>query len=254
MIPKKKSPVAESEQGKSQTSESIIDDGNTKIKGQNKQKYWVGVLYPENMVDDWETQIGDLVQVPYEYGYHTVDTDTQSEHRKDHIHLILVWPNPTTYDHAMAVFNRLSAPGKKSLNRIEGVVNIRHMHNYLIHDTETCRKLGKYLYPPEARKSGNNFDIGAYEQLGLAEKNDMCKELCKVIISNGFTNFTDFFMYVLSNYEDANYFEILKSNSGLFERLTKGNFQKWQWQQQSGQVRSVPLEVDLSTGEITDDL
>ena len=250
MIPKKKSPVANGEQGNSKTSNNIIDEDLPKIKGQNKQKqrYWVGVLYPENMVDDWETQIGDLVEVPYSYCIHNTDEDSLSEHRKDHVHLILVWPNPTTYDHAMSVFNRLSADGRKALNRIEGVINIRNKYNYLIHDTETCRKVGKKLYPPEARKTGNNFDIGAYEQLSVSEKNDMCKELCKVIIDNGFTNFTDFFMYVLSNYEDSNYFEILKSNSGLFERLTKGNFQKWQ----SGQLRSVPLEIDLSTGEVTD--
>ena len=40
----------------------------------------------------------------------------------------------------------------------------------LIHDTDTCRKQGKELYPPENRITGNNFDIGAYEQVGIAEK------------------------------------------------------------------------------------
>lgn len=194
----------------------------------NKARFWVGVLYPENMVDNWEEEIGDLLQLPYAYCCHTMDKDSKSEHRKDHVHIMVAHPNTTTYNHAMSVFNQLSAKGKTALNKCEAVINVRNMYDYLIHDTETCKKKGKELYPKEARITGNNFDIGAYEQLGIAEKNDICKELCNAIVENGFMNFTDFYAYVLMNYEDSNYFEILKTYSGLFERLTKGNFQKWQ--------------------------
>lgn len=194
----------------------------------DKARFWTGVLYPENMRTDWETAIGDIVQLPYAYCYHTQDKDTKSEHRKDHVHLILSFPNTTTYKHAMSVFGLLSAEGKKALNKIEAVINIRNMYDYLIHDTETCKKQGKELYPAEVRITGNNFDIGAYEQLGVAEKNDMCRELCNDIINNGFVNFADFYVYVISTYEDTNYFEILKTYSGLFERLTRANYQKWE--------------------------
>jgi hypothetical protein len=33
---------------------------------------------------------------------------------------------------------------------------------------------------------------------------------------------------VLASYEDSNYFDVLKTYSGLFERLCKGNYHKWQ--------------------------
>ena len=200
-----------------------------------KARFWVGVLYPENMRTDWETDIGDIVQLPYAYCCHTLDNDTKSEHRKDHIHLILAFPNTTTYKHAMSVFSQLSAEGKTALNKIEAVINIRNMYDYLIHDTDTCRKKNKELYDSSARITGNNFDIGAYEQLGVAEKNDMCRELCNAIIAEGFTNFADFYLYVVSTYEDSNYFEILKTYSGLFERLTKANYQKWQFGQSAAE-------------------
>lgn len=197
-----------------------------------KTKYWTGVLYPENMLPDWEDRIGDIVQVPYAYCKHYIDKDSKSEHRKDHVHIILVFSNTTTYNHALSVFSLLSAEGKKAINYCERVINIRHMYDYIIHDTDTCRKQGKYLYSADDRIIGNNFDIGAYEQLSLTDKNDICKELCNCIINQGFTNFADFYVYVLSNYEDSNYFDILKTYSGLLERLTKGNYQKWQMQQQ----------------------
>lgn len=196
-----------------------------------KARFWCGVLYPENMVDNWEDEIGDVLQLPYAYCLHNKDNDTKSEHRKDHVHIIVAFPNTTTYKHAMSVFGQLSATGKTALNTIQAVINVRNMYDYLIHDTETCKKKGKELYDKSERITGNNFDIGSYEQLGVAEKNDITKELCVLIREKGFINFGDFFDYVIFNYEDTNYFEILKTYSGLFERLTKSNFQAWQMSQ-----------------------
>ena len=189
-------------------------------------RYWTGVLYPENMIDDWETEIGDIIQLPYAYCIHNTDTDSMSEHRKDHVHIIIAWPNTTTYKNAMSVFELLSAPGKSSLNTVQRCISIRGAYDYLIHDTESCKKKGKFLYPKENRITGNNFDIGAYEQLDLAVKNNMLKEMCDMIIKEGFVNFGDFYMYVVTNFEDFNYFDILKTYSGLLERLTKSNWQK----------------------------
>lgn len=195
----------------------------------NKARYWIGVLYPENMIDNWEQEIGDVVQLPYAYCVHDADLTGKKEERKPHVHLILVFPNTTTYSHAFKVFNLLSKPGLKSINTCQAVVSIRGSYDYLIHDTETAKKQNKKQYDPNLRITGNNFDIGSYEQLGIAEKNEMCNFLCNIIITEKFTNFVDFYEYCLVNLfdEDSNYFEIVKSYSGLFERLTKGNFQKY---------------------------
>lgn len=189
-------------------------------------RFWTAVLYPENMLEDWETDIGDIVQLPYAYCVHDTDTDTQSEHRKEHVHIILAFPNTTTFNHAKSVFDLLSAHGKVALNTIQRCINIRASYNYLIHDTETCRKKCKYQYDSSLRITGNNFDIGAYEQLDLNIKNEMLKELCDMIIREGFINFGDFYMHVVTNLEDFNYFDLLKTYSGLLERLTKSNYQK----------------------------
>lgn len=193
--------------------------------GQQKNKYWVGVLYPENMVDDWENIIGDLLQLPYCYCLHNGDKDSKGDDRKEHLHLIIVFPNTTTYNHALSVFDKLSAVGKQAINTCQPVINIRFIYEYIIHNTETCKKKGKKLYDTSCRISGNNFDIGNFEQVSLAEKTDMSKELCTCIVEHNFTNFADFYLYVLSNYDSA-YFSIIQTYSGLFERLTKANYQK----------------------------
>lgn len=143
----------------------------------DKARFWTGVLYPENMREDWKEVIGDTLQYPYAYCQHFQDKDSKSEHRKDHVHLIVAFPNTTTYKHALNVMDLLSAEGKKAINKCEAVVGIRNVYDYLIHDTEDCRKKGKEQYDPSERITGNNFDIGAYEQLGTAEKNEMFLEM-----------------------------------------------------------------------------
>ena len=194
--------------------------------GISKAKFWAGVVYPENMVEGWQEKIGDILQLPYCYILHDKDKDTKSEHRKNHVHLMLAFPNTTTQKHALNVMNMLSEEGKTACSTAQAVIGVRNMYDYFIHDTDSSRKMGKELYDKSERITGNGFDIGSYEQLGVAEKLDMKRELCDLIIEKRFINYMDFFEYVLVNYEDSNYFDIITSNSGLFERLTKGNFQR----------------------------
>lgn len=184
-----------------------VDLNPDNVNKKEKTKYWVGIGYLENMLSDWEQRIGDLFQgLPYAYCIHDKDLDTDGDARKAHVHIIVVFNNTTTYKHALYVFSQLSFPGMAAFNTCKPIINIRGMYNYLIHDTEDCKKKGKHRYH---------------------ENDEMALELCDKITEMNFTNFSDFFMFVRSNY-DMTYFSIVKSYSGLFERLTKGNYQAWQ--------------------------
>lgn len=201
-----------------------------------KARYWTAVLYPENMRSDWEDTVGDIVGLPGSYSIHDKDMLAtyqvkEDYERKVHVHMMLAFPNTTTYKRALQVFDSLSAPGKQAVNTCQAINSVRNMYEYLIHNTETCKKQGKYLYDASERKCFNNFDIGAYEQLSLDDKNRMTKELCDFIKDNGISNFLDFYDMAMQAY-DFTYFEIIKTYSGFFERLCKGNFHK---QNQGGQ-------------------
>lgn len=216
----------------------------------DKAKYWAGVLYPENMIDNWENEIGDIVQVPYAYCVHDADLTSKKEERKKHVHLILVFPNTTTYNHAMNVFNLLSKQGCKAINTCQAIVSIRGAYDYLIHDTDSAKKQGKKLYDTKCRITGNNFDIGSYEQLSVKEKNELCKNLCNIIMTEKITNFTDFYDYCSTELflEDSNYFDVFKSYSALFERLTKGNFQKYVVNKSQFSKKNTPKTHEKHTG------
>lgn len=191
----------------------------------DKAKYWLGVGYPENMIPDWEDRIYDLFQLPFAYCKHFLDKDSKSEHRKDHVHFIIVFPNTTTYNHALTLFNTLSLPGKKAFNKCEQAFNIRHSYDYLVHNTEGAKKAGKYLYSYKDIVQGNNFDIGLYEQVSTADKENMRKELARFIIDKQIENFTDLYIYADLNLDD-NYTSVITANSGFFERLCKGFYLK----------------------------
>ena len=195
-------------------------------------RYWWAVLYQENMRPDWRECIDDLIQLPYAYCEHLASKDSKSNHRKDHVHIIVAKNNTTSYKHIMSVFNLLSAEGKKALNTCEACVDIRHCYDYLIHDTKSCEKQGKEKYDPSQRITGNNFDIGAYEQISAAEKQEMLKELVGFIIANGYTTINDFTVAAMNEF-DASYWEIIVGYNGTLERYCRGNYLKWKRKRES---------------------
>ena len=190
-----------------------------------KARYWVGVGYPENMRADWKDVIGEVTQLPYAYCVHDKDVDGAEDDRKVHVHILLAFPNTTTYKTALGILQELSAPGKKAFPTVQKVNNVRYLYNYLIHDTEDARKKHKYQYDPTERITGNCFDIGNYEQLSLDEKKGIRRELAELIFSKQYVNYFDFYMDVVTNYP-AEYEDVLCGNSGHFARLTQGMYQR----------------------------
>lgn len=204
-------------------------------KGETKVKLWSVVCYPENMREDWQEEIDDILQVPYAYAVHDIDHDSKSKHRKDHVHLIIVWGGNTTANAMINVANRLSAEGKRCCSTAEPVNDIRHCYDYLIHDTDSCRKKGKELYPESARIEGNNFDIGQLEQLSTADKQDMLFELIGAVQCEQFTTINDLTAWVLNQYP-TEYRKIIIEYNSILERYCRGQYLKLQKKkEQSGQ-------------------
>ena len=200
----------------------------------NKARYWVAICYPENMVEDWQDQIGDLIQYPYAYCIHDKDhlgkykakrKSDQDRQRKVHVHIFVAFPDTTTKKHFEELIDSLSAEGKKCSPGGEAVVNPKNKYDYLIHDTETCRKQGKYVYPKSERIEGNNFDIGSYIQISVKDIRDIKKELAQAISDQAFTNFFDFYFFVVNNFDDT-YFDVVTSYSSFFEKIIKGLYLK----------------------------
>lgn len=187
----------------------------------NKARYWTAVLYPESMISDWESVISEKLQIPYAYCIHDKDMDKNGDVRKKHVHIVVVFPNTTTYNNALSLFKELG-----EVSNCQRVQNIRFMYDYLIHDNDDCRKKNKYVYDASERICGNSFDIGAYEQITLADKHSIVADLSKRILVDKISNYADFYAMVLSEY-DTSTLDIIYGYSGHFERLTRGNYLKY---------------------------
>lgn len=234
------------------------------VNPQRKARYWSAVLYPENMLDDWRNRLGELIQLPYAYCIHDKDVDSNGNPRKTHVHLMVAFPNTTTHNHAKSLLSALSKEGQTALSTIEPVIGVRYMYNYLVHDSEDSKKKGKHRYDDSERITGNGFDIGSYEQISLADKHKLLKELCDLILQECISNFAD--LYYLASKMSDEHFLVLQSNSGLLERLTKGVWQKLQYANAHPNRVPIPkdsdsddnenevenMKVDIDTGEIID--
>lgn len=205
-----------------------------------KARYWTAVMYPESMVENWEEEIGDILQLPYAYCVHDKCVDQQGEPRKVHVHIMIAYANTTTYKSAMSVFEKLGV-----VNKIEQVHNVRYMYNYLIHDTETCEKKGKHLYNQNERVTGNNFDIGAYEQIGVADKEMIVKEICEIIDTFDFQDFYELNTYARLNF-DLEHFTIFRQNQNYFNNVVAGRYLH------AKRLREDKL-YNIDTGEILDE-
>lgn len=191
--------------------------------GKNRQ--WQVVLYNENMRPDWKEEIDRLLQLPFAYCVHDKGLQLEKgERRKVHTHLILVFPNTTTYAHAMEVFSTLNVEGKRAFNTCEPVYGARNAYDYLIHDTEDSRRKGKYQFDPSERITGNNYDIGAYEQVSQTDKNDMFDRLTDMILAREITNYADFIVWGRADFPEEGELmrDVIRSWSGYFDRLIKG--------------------------------
>ena len=188
-----------------------------------KSRVWTGSLYPENMIENWQEEISNIIQLPCVYIIHDKDVNNDREGRKVHVHLMVIWRNNTTNKAALQLFNRLSSPDRKCCPFVEKVISVRHVYDYFTHSTDDAKKKGKYLYPENERICLNNFDIGIYEQLTTEEKEEILEELEELALKPEFMNFKRLTLYVIKNY-NREYKRVLRNYSGYLERITKGNY------------------------------
>lgn len=201
-------------------------------KDEIRAREWFVVLYPESMLPDWTDKIYDVLQCPFAYCIHYLDRDMKSEHRKTHVHLLLHFEDQKTERQVFKLVNRLALLGKNCAAPIsdrEVVIDIRHCYDYLIHNTESCKRTGKELYPTTSRIEGNNFDIGMYEKLSEVEKEEIILDLKWFILDKVITNFRLFEILVsreerFQNLDQKLLSQILRGNSNYFNMLIKGNY------------------------------
>lgn len=198
--------------------------------GGGDSRYWVGILYPENMRSDWQEEIASIVELPFAYCVHDKDLKNDGDCAKTHVHIILAWPNTTTYKRAYTIFKMLEAPDlpedKDAVFSVKPIVSMQRLYDYLIHDTDDAKKKGKYQYSPDLRIEGNNFDIHFLSQTSQEEKAEALKEVLHICKEDSIFNLVVLLDRIEQETKRDLYFEAIRCNTGIVRLYLDGVYQR----------------------------
>lgn len=200
----------------------------------NKASVWLGITYPENMIDGWEQQAEEVLQgLPFAYCIHDKDKkghvskDNPEGDRKVHVHWMLEGRLATggsmTRKRAVEIFNLFSKPGTKCCPGVEACINPAYAFEYLRHNTEKAQSDGKHLYSVDEVKESAAFDITRLVKISEERKQEMFVELCDLIVDRNMQDMRQFYLEVRKNW-DEEYMLVYKAQNGQFDRLCRGNF------------------------------
>lgn len=145
----------------------------------NKKRNWAFVLYPESAPIDWQDI---LTQSGVEWAcspLHDKDINPTGEKKKEHYHIILCYPGPTTYNVVKTIVcDRLNQPIPLPLESVKG------MYRYFTHKDNP----EKYQYNDRDIKIYNGFDINVI--LNTTEVFQKLKFINSFIRDNDITEFS----------------------------------------------------------------
>lgn len=131
-----------------------------------KSRYWTFLVYPDSAPDDWED-----ILAGYRYCYKLHDHDvvkSTGKPKKDHIHVLLAFEGPTTYNTVKQLTDSLNSPIPQPARSVRGMIR------YLIH----ADNKNKYQYKREDIVSvGMDQEI---EQAFAVKKSDDEKKMERV--------------------------------------------------------------------------
>lgn len=154
-----------------------------------KKKYWAFVLYLESAPENWK-EILQLRGIPVCISpYHDKDVNPDGTLKKPHYHIILCFPNTTTYNNVKSITDSLNQPIPISLDAVNGY------YRYLTHKDNP----EKYQYSPEDIETLNGFSIDDFVELTYTQVKTICIYLQQLIIDNNILEYSDLLDYLLTN-------------------------------------------------------
>lgn len=215
----------------------VLPNEGTRIAGipfekRRSGKVFEFIVYPDSAPADWV----DLVaQTGVEFAVsplHNADISANGEHKKDHYHMIAVWPNNTKWQTATVLCDIVNGP------ICIPVIDIRPKYDYLTHKNDP----NKAQYNPDDIQHCNGFVLSKYLNLTAAEVSQKVAEITKLCFEFQFYEYADLIKYLLDNdmFDD---FDIASNRTLYFSNLIKGIWRK------GGQ----PQKVDFRTGELLND-
>lgn len=160
-----------------------------------KKRNWSCILYPESMVDEWKELVLSS-GIPFAMSpVHDSDYNADGEPKKPHYHVLFCYSGPNTYNQAEKFSKLLGGTAPQPVESIRGV------YRYFTHADNP----EKAQYDASDILCLNGFSILDYVEYTKTEVLRTVKELQRMILEQGFVEYSDFMDFVLLNGSDLEY-------------------------------------------------
>lgn len=172
-----------------------------------KNRHWTFILYPESAKENWRDYLQET-GLPFVVSpLHNNDVTETGEFKKEHYHILVCFPGPTTFNKVNSLCQELNATMPKRVLSIIGI------YRYLTHKDNP----EKAQYSENDILTFNGFNIKEYNQLTPTQSLTLKKEILKLINDNNINEYSLLIDYLLKN--DLNdYLNICSSNAFFFDR------------------------------------
>jgi hypothetical protein len=194
-----------------------------------KKRNWAGVVYEESAPENWQDILREKGVACAISPVHDMDIDPTGEKKKTHYHVIFSYGSPTTFNNVRAlVCGVLGQPIPIPLESVNGY------YRYLTHKDNP----DKYQYDETQIITINGFNIEDFVELSDREIHEVKIRLQKLILEQGFIEYSDFMDYLL--FQDMR----LEHNTASKNTIFFNNYLK------SRRHAGVVGKVDPNTGEV----
>lgn len=179
-----------------------------------KAKYWTCVCYPESLPCDWEEII---CRTGIEWAcspLHEHDINADGTVKKPHYHLILCYPNTTTFNHVKELTDSLNTVIPQKLSNVKG------MFRYFIH----LDNPEKFQYKASDIRCFNGFQSDEYVHLSSTDILNIKLAITHYIKEHNITSYLD----LVLECEDINqdWCKVLMNNSLYFSCILKDRWRE----------------------------
>lgn len=152
-----------------------------------KKRNWGGVVYPESAPEDWK-EILKLKGISFAVSpLHDKDINPTGEPKKEHYHIILSFPGPTTDTTVNQILKELNQPIGIALESVRGY------YRYFVHKDNP----EKYQYNENDIQLFNGFDVT--DVLNNFEVFQCLKEIQSLVIEHTITEYSELMDFLMQH-------------------------------------------------------
>ncbi|MBR0341765.1 MAG: replication protein [Oscillospiraceae bacterium] len=182
-----------------------------------KKRYWLAVVYPESMPEDWKEKLSETHLPCAVSPLHDKDYNADGEIKKAHYHILLAYDGPTTQRSVASMLAPLNGPLP------QGCESVRGAYRYLTHEDNP----EKAQYDTKDILLFNGFNPEDYCELTKTEVLSIIRRIQCIVDEQHFCRMSDLGRYLVDN-DMIEEYSVLTTHTYYLQCYLNGVYQQTQ--------------------------